>query len=269
MKKGLFFVLLFAWLPWAQAQTTVEAAGLNGEVTVYTDANGIPTIVGETEVDVSFVQGYLHARDRFFQMDYLRRVASGTLGELFGQAALSNDLTLRTLGLRRAAWSSYTELTAKELAWLKAYTDGVNHYLATNPLPPEYGALELTMAEPWSSVDSLVIGKLLAFQLSFDSSLSDISNTIRIGTYQAVGEAAGFDGTALFLEDLNISIPVDGRVSIPDFFEKAGIILPEDASSNPALMADSEGEAPSKAIPPKMNLETVFGQLDAKAMPKV
>jgi penicillin amidase len=191
MNKLLMVAIATLGLNTAWAQDPIEAAGLSGEVSVYTDANGIPTIVGETETDVSFVQGYLHARDRFFQMDYLRRVGSGTLGELFGAAALENDITLRTLGLRRAAWSSYTELTGKELAWLKSYTDGVNFYLANNALPPEYAALELSLAEPWSAVDSLVIGKLLAFQLSFDSSLSDIENTIRLGTYQAVGEAAG------------------------------------------------------------------------------
>lgn len=269
MKKTILLAMLVFGLPLAQAQTTIESPALSSEVSVYTDANGIPTIVGETETDVSFVQGYLHARDRFFQMDYLRRVASGTLGEIFGQAALSNDVTLRTLGLRRAAWSSYTELTAKELAWLKSYTDGVNQYLATNPLPAEYGALELTMAEPWSSVDSLVIGKLLAFQLSFDSSLSDIGNTIRIGTYQAVGEAAGFDGTALFLQDFNISIPVDFRVTIPDFFQRAGIIVPEDAIGA-QKMAEADGaQATSKDIPKGMNLETVFGELSTSAMPTI
>lgn len=267
MKKALL-ALLVGCSSWASAQTTIEAPGLANEVSVYTDANGIPTIVGETETDVSFVQGYLHAKDRFFQMDFLRRVASGTLGELFGQAAISNDITLRTLGLRRAAWSSYTELTAKELAWLKSYTDGVNHYLANNPLPPEYAALELSMAEPWSSVDSLVIGKLLAFQLSFDSSLSDIGNTIRVGTYQAVGQAVGFDGTALFLQDLNISVPVDGRVSIPDFFDRAGIIVPEDASSQTTMAAESTAES-AKKVPKDMNLETVFGQLGARVMPMV
>lgn len=269
MKKTILSAMLIFGLPLAQAQTTIESPALISEVSVYTDANGIPTIVGETETDVSFVQGYLHARDRFFQMDYLRRVASGTLGELFGQAALSNDVTLRTLGLRRAAWSSYTELSAKELAWVKSYTDGVNHYLATNPLPPEYGALELTMAEPWSGVDSLVIGKLLAFQLSFDSSLSDIGNTIRIGTYQAVGEAVGFDGTALFLQDFNISIPVDGRVSIPDFFERAGIIVPEDANSAQKMVEADGAQATSKDLPKGMNLETVFGQLSTQRMPRV
>lgn len=210
---------------------TVPVPRLADNVTVYTDANGIPTIVGETETDVTFVQGYLHAADRFFQMDFLRRVASGTLGELVGQPALSNDIQLRTLGLRRAAWATFSELNSVEKAWLKAYADGVNHFLATNPLPPEYGALELSMAEPWSAVDSLAIGKLLAFQLSFDQSLSAIENTIRIGTYQAVGDVVGFDGTALFLQDLNITMPVDGRVSIPDFFERIGIIVPGAAES--------------------------------------
>lgn len=248
------------------AQTTVVSPTLTSPVTVHTDANGIPTIVGETEVDVSFVQGYLHARDRFFQMDFLRRVASGTLGELFGPAALENDVTLRTLGLRRAAWASFTELTPKELAWVKAYADGVNFYLDNHPLPPEYGALELSMAEPWSGVDSLVIGKLLAFQLSFDSSLSDIGNTIRLGTYQAVGDVVGFDGTAMFLQDFNISIPVDGRVSIPNFFDTAGIILPNDVTATTTAGSESAVE---KKLPDGMNLETVFGQLDAQVMPRV
>ncbi len=225
MRRLLLFAVGLCAAAALQAQVSVPRLG--SDVTVYNDANGIPTIVGETEADVTFVQGYLHSADRFFQMDFLRRVASGTLGELVGAPALGNDIQLRTLGLRRAAWASYIRLGATEKAWLKAYADGVNHFLATNPLPPEYGAaLELTAAEPWSPVDSLVIGKLLAFQLSFDQSLSAINNTVRIGTYQAAGDSVGFDGTALFLQDLNLSIPVDGRVSIPDFFERIGIIVP-------------------------------------------
>ncbi len=217
---------------------TVEVPRLQNDVSVFTDANGIPTIVGQTETDVSFVQGYLHARDRFFQMDFLRRVASGTLGELVGAPALANDIQIRTLGLRRAAWATYTALDAAELGWVQSYADGVNHFLRTNPLPPEYGALELTTAEAWTPVDSLAIGKLLAFQLSFDQSLSAIQNTVRLGTYQAVGDAVGFDGTALFLQDFNLTIPVDGRVSIPDFFERIGIIVPE--SEDGSLQGDPD-----------------------------
>jgi len=246
MRRMIILAVALLGFTAAQAQT-LSVPRLVGDVTVYTDANGVPTIVGDTETDVTFVQGFLHARDRFFQMDFLRRVASGTVGELVGQAALSNDITIRTLGLRRAAWASYTRLSETEKAWVKAYADGVNYYLATNPLPPEYGALELTQAEPWSGVDSLVIGKLLAFQLSFDQSLSDIGNTVRIGTYQAVGDAAGFDGTALFLQDLNFTIPVDGRLTVPDFFERIGIIVPGQSAEQSAASA-GEGVAKTSRL---------------------
>lgn len=206
----------------ALAQPVVNVPGLGSDVTVYTDADGIPTIAGETEADVTFVQGYLHARDRFFQMDFLRRVASGTLAELLGAAAIPNDIQLRTLGLRRAAFASWVGLNADEKAWAKAYADGVNAWLASNPLPPEYTPLELTSAEPWSPVDSIAIGKLIAFQLSFDTQAADL--TVQLLTYQGVGNVVGFDGAALFFEDINRIAPEDDRVSIPTFFADNGII---------------------------------------------
>lgn len=213
---------LFALSCSVLAQQVVNVPGLSADVTVYTDADGIPTIAGETETDVTFVQGYLHARDRFFQMDFLRRVASGTLAELLGPAAIPNDVQLRTLGLRRAAFASWVQLDPAEKGWVKSYADGVNAWLATNPLPPEYTALELTAAEPWSPVDSLAIGKLLSFQLSFDS--IDAELTVQLLTYQGVGDAVGFDGTALFFEDIFRVAPEDDRVSIPTWFADAGII---------------------------------------------
>lgn len=217
----LVLAALCALVTGARAET-ISVPGLSADVTVYTDANGIPTIVGETERDVTFVQGYLQARDRFFHMDFLRRVASGTLAELLGPAALPNDIQLRTLGLRRAAFATWVALTPEEKGWAKAYADGVNYWLANNPLPIEYGALELTAAEPWTPVDSLAIGKLLAFQLSFDS--GDAELTVDLLTYQGVGNVAGFDGTALFFEDIFRVAPEDGRVSIPTWFQDRGII---------------------------------------------
>jgi len=200
----------------------INVPTLSADVTVYTDADGIPTIAGETERDVTFVQGYLHAQDRFFQMDFLRRVASGTLGEILGAPALENDIQLRTLGLRRAAFATWTRLSPEEKGWMKAYADGVNTWLRNNDLPLEYQALELTAAEPWTPVDSLAIGKLLSFQLSFDSADPDL--TVDFLTYQGVGDFAGFDGAALFLEDIFRVAPEDDRVSIPTWFEDAGII---------------------------------------------
>lgn len=231
----------------ASAQT-VNVPGLGEDVTVYTDADGIPTIAGETEADVTFVQGYLHARDRFFQMDFLRRVASGTLAELLGAGALENDIQLRTLGLRRGAFATWVALSSDEKGWVKAYADGVNTWLRNNPLPPEYGPLELTSADPWTPVDSLVIGKLLAFQLSFDADVP--AQTVDLLTYQFTGNLIGFDGTALFFEDINRIAPEDDRVSIPTWFDDVGIIqVPGNADSVTSAAGELAGTAQNFSAP--------------------
>ncbi|MCB1552962.1 MAG: penicillin acylase family protein [Xanthomonadales bacterium] len=198
----------------AQAQS-IPAPGLHAPGTITYDANGVPTITADSDTDAAWLMGYAHARDRFFQMDQLRRVASGTFAELVGSAALSSDVQFRTLGLRRAAQKSWTKQGSELRAQLRAYADGVNAWLATNPLPLEYGALELTHAKMWTPVDSLVIGKLLALQLSFDD---ETGYTARLAAYSQAGAAAGFNGAALFFEDTHRSAPADGRVSIPDFF---------------------------------------------------
>lgn len=193
--------------------------GLHDAVTVYEDARGVPTIVGSSEEDVVFVQGYIHARDRFFQMDYFRKLASGRLAELVGTAALATDVQLRTFGLRRAAFESWQTLDATTNNILQAYANGVNAWLGSNPLPPEYAGLELTHTAPWSPVDTLAYAKLLAFDLSFNL---DIDATIDFATYQAVGEVVGFDGTALYFEDVFRVQPRDGRVSVPNFLASIG-----------------------------------------------
>ncbi len=193
--------------------------GLKDTVTVYEDALGIPTIIGKSEEDVAFVQGYIHARDRFFQMDYFRRLASGRLAEIVGPPALGTDVQLRTFGLRRAAYDSWKILDGKTNGILQAYANGVNAWLNRNPLPPEYVGLELSSVPPWSPVDSLAYAKLLAFNLSFDL---DIQSTIDIATYQAVGNIVGFDGTALYALDVFRTQPRDGRVTVPNFLATIG-----------------------------------------------
>ncbi len=155
-------------LAYPSEATTIVAPALRAPGTVGYDAEGVPIIQAQNDFDAAFLAGWAHARDRFWQMDRLRRVGSGTLAELLGPAALANDVQLRTLGLRRAAWESWAAASEELRGLLKAYADGVNFWLRTNPLPPEYGALEITVADPWHPVDSIVIGKLLAFQLSFD-----------------------------------------------------------------------------------------------------
>jgi penicillin amidase len=187
--------------------------GLKAPAQLITDANGITHVNAVNEEDGYFLQGWVHARDRFFQMDYNRRLASGTLAELLGNAALSSDVQLRTIGLRRAAVRSLAALNPATRASISAYTRGVNAWLAANPLPPEYSALELTSADAWTEVDSVVVAKLIAFGLSFDL---DIDPAIAYQSYLQAGQMLGFNGNALYFEDLFRSAPFDPAATVPD-----------------------------------------------------
>ncbi len=201
----------------SQAQTIT---GLNQPVDVLIPETLIPTVVARDKLDLAAAQGYLHARDRFFQMDFNRRVISGTLAEMLGTPALSSDIQLRTIGLRRGAWATYQQSSADMRGLFQAYANGVNQWLRDNPLPPEYAGLELSSVPPWTPVDSIAVGKALAFQLS--ENLEEIDATVTIGTYQGVGAVVGFDGTALYTEDTHRVAPPDDRVSIPGFLGSIG-----------------------------------------------
>src|SRR5690606_5536758 len=128
--------------------------------------------------------------------------------------ALASDVQLRTFGLRRAAERSLPLLSRSVRNALSAYADGVNDYVKRNPLPPEYAALEITTFRPWAAVDSLSILKLIIFGLSFE--LTDLDRTTLLAQYQAAGAGQGFDGTALFFEDLNRLAPFDDAATVPD-----------------------------------------------------
>jgi penicillin amidase len=213
----------------ADAADAITAPGLDAPVRVLRTTDGIPHLYARTRHDLWYAQGWVHARDRLFQMDTLRRTASGTLAELLGPGALPGDVQLRTLGLRRAAERSWAAATPRLRAATTAYTEGVNAFLAAGaPLPPEYGALELTSVAPWTPVDTIVIGKLVAFQLSFDL---DIEATTQLQAYVAAGAANGFDGRALYLTDLVAHAPFGPASTVPD------------ATGTPLPTATSPGEA--------------------------
>ncbi|MCB1057625.1 MAG: penicillin acylase family protein [Acidobacteria bacterium] len=191
--------------------------GLHQGARIVRTADGVPHVYAAEDLDAAYLLGRLHAQDRFFQMDSLRRIFSGTTAEIVGDAGLASDVQFRTLGLRRAAEETRAALGPSTLSWLEAYADGANEYLASHPLPLEYTALELTSASvpKWTVTDSLVIAKGLAFGLSFE--LTELDTTPALLTYQASGTLTGFDGTALFFEDLFRVDPLDPTVSIPGF----------------------------------------------------
>ena len=197
--------------PGQSKDETIELPGLNGPARILRDADGLPHIQAQDVHDAIYLQGWVQAEDRLFQLDALRRQASGTYAELVGPAALASDVELRTIGLRRAAERSWAALPAATKEAIETFTAGVNAWVERNPLPLEYGALELTRFEPWTPVDTVVIGKLLAFGLSFDL---DIGLTQAYGAYvTALGPALG---TGVFFGDIYRSAPFDPAATVPD-----------------------------------------------------
>jgi len=224
------------------------AAQLDAPASIVYDINRVPTIVAETEHDALFLQGYLHAKNRLFQMDFQRRAFSGTLAEMFGPSVIPQDVQLRTLGLRRAAERSLAVQTPEVMAWLQAYSDGVNAFLA-NPnesLPLEYGALELDRGgiPPWTPLDSLTTAKGLAFELSFD--LSDIDRTLALLNFLGICPLIGCNGLQLLNDDLYRTAPFEATLSIPP---------------NPPPGDSSAPEPPPDETPPPYLSDPAFGNL--------
>ncbi len=198
--------------------TPQSLKGLVADVEVIEDELGNPHVFAKTNEDVLFMQGFLHARDRFFQMDTRRRMLEGSLAEILGpgpnNSILRADSTGRGSGLYLAARDSLDKYSPEILRFLKAYSNGVNSYLANNPLPEEYQQLKITKARPWTELDCIYVGKALAVSLAFD--LIDLSTTVALKNYQDAGKAQGFDGTKLFFDDMFRLTPFDPTYVIPD-----------------------------------------------------
>ena len=153
---------------------TLDVPGLSADVTVFRDARGVPSIYAETSDDLFLAQGYVHAQDRFFEMDYRRHVTAGRLSELVGDNpdAMAADQVIRTFGWRQVAEAEWELLSPDTQRYLEAYTDGVNAYLETrgpSALGVEYAVLGLQVdvqdPEPWDPIDSVAWLKAMAWDL--------------------------------------------------------------------------------------------------------
>src|SRR4051812_37199963 len=232
----------------------LRVAGLKHPVRVVRDRLGVPHVYARNDHDAFFANGYLQAQDRFFQMDvaqfFSRRAAGGTPPEGVGPGqfdeTLQSDVEVRTLGLRRAAERSAAAYPGWVMADLQAYADGVNLWLARNPLPPEYAALELTKASvrPWTPLDSIAIFKHIAWAQSLGYFFGEPHNTDVLLTYQDVGRRAGFDGTRLFFDDVGRNEPYDHTVSLGAGARSGALNARRDPSGRaPALRAEQVAAA--------------------------
>jgi penicillin amidase len=158
------FVYLRSSLP--QVEGRVSLKGLSAPVEVVRDGRGVVRIRARSLKDLFFAQGYVHAQERLWQMEFQRRVGQGRLSEVLGEATLPQDRFLRTWGFYRAAEAAYERLYPEEKEAVDAYAAGVNAFLASGaPLPPEFTLLGFR-PEPWTGPDVLVWAKMMSFDLS-------------------------------------------------------------------------------------------------------
>ncbi|HLB47337.1 MAG TPA: penicillin acylase family protein [Anaerolineales bacterium] len=194
--------------PMPQTAGAIRAEGLQNEVAIYRDTWGVPHIYAESAHDLFFAQGYVHAQDRFWQMEFWRRLGTGRLSEIFGKTTLSTDLFIRTVGWERAAEQDEAALDDETRQALQWYADGVNEYLKTNSAP----GLEFTLLsaqgvdvkpEKWTIRNTLTWLKAMSWDLGGNMS-AELSRAMLI---QTVGLDAALELRPLYPGDHPIIIP--------------------------------------------------------------
>jgi len=228
LKLGLVVVIVLALvvtglLAWVtaralpQAAGTLRLAGLHAPVEVMRDANGIAQLVADDPHDLFMAQGYVHAQERFWQMEVWRHIGAGRLAELFGPTALDRDRFIRTLGWRQAGQRDLDAASADTRAALQAYAEGVNGWIGQHrgalgmPFVLEGltfgkgGGLGGYDPEPWTPLDSTTWSKVQAWNLggNLDREIFRLRADARLG-----------DGR--LTDALFPPYPTDGPVEIPE-----------------------------------------------------
>ena len=150
-----------------QRSGTLTLSRLNAPVSVRYDERGVPHIRAKNEADLYRALGYVHAQDRLFQMEMVRRLAQGELAEILGPKLLDSDRLFRTLGIRAHAQATAAQLdpNSPSVKALTAYLDGINQYQDTHPAPMEFDLLKIP-TRPFTAKDTLAVSGYLAYSFS-------------------------------------------------------------------------------------------------------
>ena len=142
-------------------------SGLQAPVTVDYDERGVPHIQAQHEADLYRALGYVHAQDRLFQMEILRRLARGELAEILGSKLVDTDRLFRTLGIREHAdrYAAKLDMSTPASQALQAYLDGVNQYQANHPAPIEFDVLGIDK-RPFTTADTLSVAGYMAYSFA-------------------------------------------------------------------------------------------------------
>lgn len=222
-----FLVLVASTFP--RESGSVRVPGISAAVSIEMGPHGVPTIRAANETDALFGLGYVHARDRLWQMEYQRRIGAGRLAEILGPQLVETDTFLRTIGFHRAAESAWRSLSEPARRKIEAYVGGVNAYLATSRARPvEFRILRCAPA-PFDPVDALVWAKLMAWDLGGNAR----DEIARVRLAAAVGEERAAELLPPVPPDFTIL--QDGEWKMPAI-RSASSRVPSPVSRVPALL---------------------------------
>ena len=224
---GGCFTLTRPALP--QVRGSIEVEGLDDRVEIYRDDAGVAHIIATTDTGVFLGQGYVHAQDRFYQMEFWRRIGAGRLSELFGEEVLSTDIYLRTMGFRHIAQQEYHAAPPLMKTALDSYAAGVNAYIAERKprkLAAEFALLGLQgrklEIEPWTPLDSITWAKVMSQDMGGDFA----QELLRLDVIRAVGVEMARDffapfrygemPTVIHAEDVGGDLPAGRTVPTPE-----------------------------------------------------
>src|SRR5215469_5619670 len=163
---GYAYHVALSALPQLDGQAQIT--GLSAPVTITRDSHGVPAIEAASFADLFFAQGYVTAQDRLWQMDIMRRFASGELWEVLGEETLKIDREQRILGLRASARKSVNLASPRDRSFFEKYAKGVNSYIKAHRdrLPLEFRILKYE-PKPWTPEDSYVIANQMVKDLTY------------------------------------------------------------------------------------------------------
>lgn len=265
------FLVITVRRPFPQTEGDLTLDGLQEEVNVYRDAHGVPHIYAQNRRDLYMAQGFVHAQDRFWQMEFWRRVGQGRLAEMLGPDLLETDTFIRTIGWNRMAQThlDYYEREAPEvMAYLEAYSAGVNAYLAQNGENVSLNQTILGLVrdpweiEPWEPLDTISWGVVMAWDLggNWENELA------RARLNQALGEASAsillpgypYEARPVIapLDELDSELPADGAPADGPADEDAEEGSSDDESStlSPALVDWTRVNTSLAGRPPMVGL---------------
>jgi len=194
----------------------ISAEGLSNQVEIYRDSMAIPYIIAGNEEGAAFALGYVHAQERLFTMDIIRRAGEGRLSEIFGHETVPFDKMFLTVGIKRIVQQNLKKIDPEEMKILEAYSRGINLYIkeAEGKYPVEFDILGYDPYE-WKPEHTLIIGRMLAWELNI-SWWVDISFTHLV---QKLGEEKVLE-------------------ILPGYPENGPYIIPPELKSYPKITTD-------------------------------